>query len=149
MLELHSPADSRFALYRLGGCTWHLSEVPGEPVAGQLSHVLQRPGFLEQVRCAWGYYQLGLAAEVVHRLAVQFQHRGVLSGRRSATVRMSPVAEVMLMTERLQLETVSLQPCHNRPHGGRPDLASGVLPPVRHLVLSTLRTPPGRSARCQ
>ena len=55
-----------------------LGEVPGEPVAGQLSHVLQRPGFLEQVRCAWDYYQLGLAAEAVHRLAVQFQHRGVL-----------------------------------------------------------------------
>jgi hypothetical protein len=30
------------------------------------------------VRCAWDYYQLGLAAEAVHRLAVQFQHRGVL-----------------------------------------------------------------------
>jgi hypothetical protein len=47
-------------------------EVFEEPVAGQLGYVLQSAGFLEQVRCAGDYCQLGFAGEFVHGVAVEF-----------------------------------------------------------------------------
>src|SRR5688572_18526827 len=55
------------------------AEVPREPARGEIRHLVERAGFLEEVRGAGDDFELDMGAHLPHRLSIELDHRLVVA----------------------------------------------------------------------